>query len=57
MRADRRSARDSHGLPEREALMQEWDGGRSVVAAEGISGARRFAAGAGRSGDFGDSAS
>ena len=54
MRADRRSARDSHGLPEREALMQEWEGSRQVVAAEGISGARRFAAGAGRSGDFGD---
>jgi len=54
MRADRRSARDSHGLPERDALVQEWEGSRRVVAAEGISGARRFAAGAGRSGDFDD---
>lgn len=54
IRADRRSARDSHGLPEREALAQEWEGSRGVVAAEGISGARRFAAGAGRGGDFED---
>jgi enoyl-CoA hydratase len=54
VRADRRSALDSHGLPIREALEQEWEGSRRIVAAEGISGARRFASGAGRSGDFGD---
>ncbi len=52
MRADRRSALESHGLPLREALIQEWDGSRQMVAAEGIEGARRFAAGKGRSGDF-----
>lgn len=54
VRADRRSARDSHGLPLRDALRQEWEGSRTVVADEGIDGARRFADGAGRSGDFGD---
>ena len=54
VRADRRSARDAYGLPVRQALMNEWEGSRKIVAAEGISGARRFASGAGRSGDFGD---
>lgn len=54
MRADRRSAIDSHGLPLRAALEQEWDGSRGMVAAEGIEGARRFAEGAGRGGDFTD---
>lgn len=52
VRADRRSALGSHGLPLRAALAREWDGGRGVVAAEGIDGARRFADGAGRGGDF-----
>lgn len=54
VRADRRSALASYGMSEREALVQEWEGSRGIVAAEGIGGARRFAAGAGRSGDFGD---
>lgn len=54
VRADRRSVLGSHGLPLCDALEREWDGSRSVVAAEGISGARRFADGAGRSGDFDD---
>jgi enoyl-CoA hydratase len=52
MRADRRSALASHGLPLRQALIQEWDGSRQMVAAEGIEGARRFASGRGRGGDF-----
>lgn len=52
MRADRRSVVQSYGLPLREALINEWDGSRSMVAAEGIAGARRFAGGKGRSGDF-----
>ncbi len=52
MRADRRSAIAQHGLPVREALLQEWDGSRGMVAAEGIEGARRFAEGKGRGGDF-----
>ncbi len=54
LRADRRSAIRSHGLPLRAALEQEWTGSKAMVAAEGISGARRFADGAGRSGDFDD---
>lgn len=54
VRADRRSARDSYGLPVRDALVHEWNGSRAIVAAEGISGARRFAEGAGRGGDFSD---
>lgn len=52
MLADRRSALASHGLPLRQALIQEWDGSRQMVAAEGIEGARRFASGRGRGGDF-----
>ncbi|NNE11186.1 MAG: crotonase/enoyl-CoA hydratase family protein [Ilumatobacter sp.] len=54
LRADRRSAIASGGLPLREALRQEWEGSRHAVAAEGLGGARRFAAGAGRAGDFDD---
>lgn len=54
VRADRRSVRDGYGLALGPALRQEWDGSRGVVAAEGISGARRFADGAGRSGAFDD---
>ncbi len=54
VRADRRSARASYGMPILEALEQEWEGSRSIVAAEGIGGARRFADGAGRGGDFRD---
>lgn len=54
VRADRRSTRASGDLSVREALVREWEGGRDVVAAEGIDGARRFADGAGRGGDFSD---
>ena len=54
VRADRRSTRASYGLPLRDALIQEWETSRGVVAAEGIAGARRFASGAGRGGDFSD---
>jgi len=52
MRADRRSLIAQEGLPLRAALQQEWSGSRDVVAAEGIVGARRFAEGRGRNGDF-----
>lgn len=52
MRADRRSMLASHGLSVRDALAQEWEWSRGMVAAEGIEGARRFAAGKGRGGDF-----
>ncbi len=52
LRADRRSAIAQHGLPVRAALQQEWEGSRRMVVAEGIEGARRFAAGKGRGGSF-----
>lgn len=54
LRADRRSALNSYGLPLREALQQEFVAGKAMVKAEGIAGARRFAAGQGRSGNFDD---
>jgi enoyl-CoA hydratase len=54
LRADRRSTIDSHGMPLRDALEHEFRNGKSMVAAEGIAGARRFADGAGRGGTFDD---
>ena len=51
MRADRRSVREQHGLPMREALRQEWRGSKAEVT-KGIEGATRFASGKGRGGDF-----
>ena len=53
MRADRASAYAQWDLPLAEALRQEGAGGHAVVAAEGVAGAARFAAGAGRHGSFG----
>jgi len=52
LRADRRSARKQHGLPLRNALMQEWENSRRILESEGIAGAGRFAGGMGRHGDF-----
>jgi enoyl-CoA hydratase len=52
VRADRRSAYATHGLPVREALELEWRNGVPTMA-EAVSGAGRFAAGKGRHGDFG----
>jgi enoyl-CoA hydratase len=52
VRADRRSAYETHGLPVREALKVEWRNGMPTMA-EAVSGAGRFAAGKGRHGDFG----
>lgn len=52
MNADVASAKNSYGMDLRDALEQEFVASKSVVASEGIAGARRFAAGAGRSGDF-----
>lgn len=54
MRADRRSARKQHGLSLRDAMVQEWYGGREALLNEGIAGAARFAAGQGRHGTFAD---
>jgi len=53
VRADRRSARNQHGLGLREALHQEWWNSKSEVT-RGIEGAARFADGKGRGGDFAD---
>jgi enoyl-CoA hydratase len=53
VRADRRSAIASHGMPMREALIQEWHNGRPALIEDGIPGATRFKDGLGRHGDFG----
>jgi len=50
MRADRASAYAQWDLPLAEALRREGAGGYPVVFAEGVAGAARFAAGAGRHG-------
>ena len=52
VRADRRSAIRSHGLPLRDALIQEWYNGREALVKDGIDGATRFKDGRGRHGDF-----
>ena len=52
VRADRHSVIAQHGLPVHDALVQEWEGGKPVLAQEGLAGAARFSAGAGRHGDF-----
>lgn len=52
MRADRASVIASHGMGVQDALAQEFTGSAPIIETEGISGAQRFAGGAGRSGDF-----
>ncbi|MFO1219683.1 MAG: crotonase/enoyl-CoA hydratase family protein [Burkholderiaceae bacterium] len=52
MLADRASAFAQWDLPLAEALQREGAGGYPVVAAEAVAGAARFAAGAGRHGQF-----
>jgi enoyl-CoA hydratase len=52
VRADRRSAIKSHGLPVRDALIQEWYNGREALVKDGTAGAVRFKNGLGRHGDF-----
>ncbi|MGE5792733.1 MAG: crotonase/enoyl-CoA hydratase family protein [Bacteroidota bacterium] len=51
VRADRRSAYETHGLPVREALEREWRNGMPAMA-EAVQGAGAFASGKGRHGDF-----
>jgi enoyl-CoA hydratase len=53
-RADRRSVYLQQGLELREAMRREWYNGLPAFVAEGAEGARRFALGRGRHGDFGD---
>jgi enoyl-CoA hydratase len=50
LRSDRASLLDQHGLEEAEALAQEFAHGQAALAREALSGAARFAAGAGRHG-------
>lgn len=52
VRADRRSIVETYGLPVREALRREWANGVDSHFKEGAAGARRFASGLGRHGDF-----
>jgi enoyl-CoA hydratase len=52
VRADRRSAIKSLGLPVRDALIQEWYNGREALIKDGVEGAERFKSGLGRHGDF-----
>src|SRR5918993_1760216 len=54
MRADRRSAYAQQGLNLREAMRKEWYNGFPAFVAEGAEGAKRFASGKGRHGDFRD---
>ncbi|MEO0603037.1 MAG: crotonase/enoyl-CoA hydratase family protein, partial [Myxococcota bacterium] len=54
MRADRRSAFAAFDAPLPDALRAEFERGLPSVLAEGVSGAARFAAGAGRHGSFDD---
>jgi enoyl-CoA hydratase len=53
LRNDRLSVRDQWGAAERDAMAHELALGRQSLAAGALDGARRFAAGAGRHGDFG----
>ena len=53
MRNDRQSARDQWGAPtEVEALAREFELGLDSIRVDGVAGAARFAAGAGRHGSF-----
>ena len=54
LRADMGSVKDQQGMSVADSLRNEFEQGKAMVAAEGIAGARRFADGAGRSGDFND---
>ncbi len=52
MLADRAAIIASRGMPVEDALAHEWAHGQDAIRNEGTAGAGRFAAGAGRSGDF-----
>ncbi|MGI5219666.1 crotonase/enoyl-CoA hydratase family protein [Nocardia sp. CA-290969] len=53
-RQDRLSLLEQDGMPEQEALANEWEHGMISFTADAASGAQRFAAGAGRGGTFAD---
>lgn len=52
MRADVASAKATYGMSLSDGLEHEYANSKNMVAAEGIAGARRFADGKGRGGDF-----
>jgi len=54
MNSDRRSVYLQHGLSVENGMRREWTNSVEVIAAEGISGAERFASGKGRHGKFDD---
>lgn len=54
MLADRRTIIETRGMTIREGMKVEWANGVQAVANEGVAGAGRFAAGAGREGSFED---
>jgi enoyl-CoA hydratase len=54
VRADRRSVHMQQGRSLREAMRREWYNGIPAFHAEGAAGAKRFAEGKGRHGDFRD---
>jgi len=54
MLADRNSVHRQWGKPIREAMRDEYWGGQSCLANEGVAGAGRFAGGKGRHGDYSD---
>jgi enoyl-CoA hydratase len=54
LRADRASVYAQEGLSELDGLRSEWAISARMVEADGVAGARRFADGLGRHGDFGD---
>ena len=53
MRADRMSALEQWSLDPAQSLVNEWESAETFRS-EGATGAARFAAGKGRSGDFGE---
>nr|WP_042198768.1 crotonase/enoyl-CoA hydratase family protein [Kibdelosporangium sp. MJ126-NF4]CEL23546.1 Enoyl-CoA hydratase [Kibdelosporangium sp. MJ126-NF4]CTQ89160.1 Enoyl-CoA hydratase (EC 4.2.1.17) [Kibdelosporangium sp. MJ126-NF4] len=54
MRQDRLSSYTQHDLPLDEAILSEWRHGLVSLASDTVTGAGRFAAGAGRHGSFAD---
>ena len=52
VRADRASIIETRGMTVLEALSHAWANGMNPIVTEGIEGAKRFSAGAGRHGDF-----
>ena len=55
MNADRCSAYEQAGLPMEQALLQEFQRGVRILEKESLTGAKRFAGGAGRHGSFEES--